>query len=81
MPYKMLTPVTPELELALPPLRWRRGQFVDIDPEYLPALVALTGVEEVSREEAAEVITDKPLSRKAAAEKAREEKAGEPSVG
>jgi len=59
MPYKMLTPVTPEMELALPKLRWRRGQVVDVDPEYLPALMALTPVEEISREDAAEVIVDK----------------------
>jgi hypothetical protein len=60
MPYKLLKPVTPEMELALPPLRWRRGQIVDCDLEHLPALIALSPVAGVTREEAAEVIVDKP---------------------
>jgi hypothetical protein len=75
MPYKLLKPVTPEMELALPKLRWRRGQVVDVDPEYLPALEALAPVEEISREDAAEVVVDveKPGRGGKAAEKVREE--------
>jgi hypothetical protein len=77
MPYKLLKPVTPEMELALPKLRWRRGQMVDVDPEHLPDLMALTPVEEVTREEAAEVIVDKPHR----GAKVKDDKPEEPSVG
>jgi hypothetical protein len=56
MPYQLLKPVDREL---LPPLRWQRGLIVDADPEHVPALLAL-GATEVTRDDAAEVIVDKP---------------------
>jgi hypothetical protein len=52
------------MELAMPPLRWRRDQVVDVDLEYLPALIALSPVAGVTREEAAEVIVDEEPKRK-----------------
>lgn len=54
MPYRLPSDIPNE---DLPPLRWRRGLTVDADTEYRKKLLKL-GAEEVSREDAAEVIED-----------------------
>lgn len=50
-------------ENKLPPVRWRRGDIVDVDTEYRKALLR-AGAEAVNREEAAEVIVDKKKAEK-----------------
>jgi hypothetical protein len=54
MPYRMPKGFD---ESKLPPVRWRRGDVLDVDPEHRETVEKLGG-EEVTREEAAEVITD-----------------------
>lgn len=44
-------------ESKLPPLRWRRGLIADADSEHRKKILAL-GAQEISREEAAEVVVD-----------------------
>lgn len=58
MPYKL-----PSSTIELPfPVRWRRGVFLDVDPEHAQALAALGGIE-ISREAAVEVSVERPAPK------------------
>jgi hypothetical protein len=71
MPFRLPKDVD---ESKLPPLRWRRGPIVDVDSEHRMKLLSL-GAEEVSRDEAAEVIEDSPKKGSKATSAADDEKA------
>lgn len=63
-------------ESKLPPFRWRRGPVVDVDSEHRKKLHAL-GAEEISREDATEVVVEAVHSRGAKREEAQQATSGE----